>query len=377
MAETMERSRNRYQFDMDQIRHWYEDEGASVREVARRAGTSDRTMWRHMNAAGIRMRPAGNSGPPVVDPVSPAEAQAIRAALEEARQTGERQIDIARRFGRSEVTIRRIERNERGDSRRSTGILLAAIRAVLDEVNTWTGPDSVADESLARGAQSIREKISAALADSAWAAAVNGGPSREPRRRGRPADVVAEQKVRELHASGLRGKQIDAECGWRGGKAGDIQKRLGLDPRKPRSDPGADELRALYAELRTVMAVASRLGCSDGRVSRLLKDAGITIKPGGLRRHPLDAHEEAIRRERPHATILELAERYGVPFAVMSGWLDHRGITTYHIVTAAEHDEIVRLGGEGLSLGEIGRRLGRPSITIKKHLEPASRPRLK
>jgi transposase len=279
---------------------------------------------------------------------------------------------IGRRTGIPYKTIQRhmvtagIERRPPGpvipihqvQARRSTAAERQQARALLEDGSLL---EDVADR-LGRSPDSIRR----------W--------TRPVMRERRQMDVRAEEQVREWHARGLRGTQIDDRLGWYRGKALLIQKKLGLDGRLP-APASAGELAQLYGSLGSVGAVAAHLGASYKRTGTALKAAGIHLVSGGRRHHlPLDDHLDAIRRARlvQRVPVGELASRYGVSYGYMNGYLNSRGIRGFRRRTAAEHREMLGLRAAGMSYARIGRRFGVSGQTVAQHVKnPGNRPRLR
>lgn len=171
-------------------------------------------------------------------------------------------------------------------------------------------------------------------------------------------------KVRELHAQGLRGEQIDDALGWKRGRAYNYQVRLGLDPRRPL--PAAAQVAELYRELGSVAAVARRLRRPERLISSVLRNAGITMKRAGR----LEAHLDDIRRAlledgEPMAAV---AARYGVPRNTMQSFTYGHGVSFYRQVTAEQHDQMVQLRAAGVPAAQIARQLGVSGSAVYMHL---------
>jgi hypothetical protein len=183
-----------------------------------------------------------------------------------------------------------------------------------------------------------------------------------------------QRQVRQLHAQGLRGIQIDQACGWPEGRAGRIQQGLGLDPRRP--DPPARQAARLYRDLGTVAAVAARLRRSERVISRVLKSAGVAVPgPRGGPRDPglarLEPHLDAIRAARTgprKVPLQELAARYGVSYATMANFVKQRQVVSFRRVSREQHERMVALRAEGVSKAEIGRQTGFSATTVDKHV---------
>lgn len=289
--------------------------GDSLRGLERRTGVPHKTIQRHMIAAGIPRRDPG--------PVIP--IQHVRA----------------RNYQRSSMP----ERQQ----------IYAAIEAGV-------ALEIIAERS-GRSLETIRRY-----------ARRPGARNSPPRRRARE-----EEAVREWHARGLRGSQIDVRLGWWNGKAGQIQKRLGLDWRQPGPDPA--EAAGLYRSLGSVEAVAARMGVGRPRAAAALRAAGVRLIPGGHRQElPLDAHLDELRRARTveRVPVGVLADRYGVSYGYMNFYLTSRGIRGYRLRTAAEHQRMLELAADGMFHSEIARRIGTTPQTVAQHLKnPGGGPRLR
>jgi DNA-binding CsgD family transcriptional regulator len=299
-------TQHRVSLDPADLRRWYHDEGLSTRQIAARIGVGNKTVQRHLIAAGIdRREPSCN---PVPDPGT--------------------------RFSRDERV------------------------AIHEAFDAWL--EGVAAQ-YGRTPKAIRMTLARAL-----------GPASRTRSGVWERD---RERVRELHAQGLRGREIDRALGWIPGRTAPHQRRMGLDPRKPLPAlPSVDELRRLYLEAGNIRGLARRIGRSQRQAREDLAAAGIEIRSGPPRSHHphrLEPHLEDMRRAYVDESVSvdDLARRYSMTARYLREFLNARGVRRVPRLTAADHERILALYAGGMSKAAIAREIGCSAPTVDHHIE--------
>jgi DNA-binding NarL/FixJ family response regulator len=299
---------SRLDLNTAQIKAWYA-EGATLSEIGERLGISPSAVHRHMMAADIpRRKPGrkpGDRRPRPRHAFKPTrhhlDMDQIRAWYEEGASIGE----IGRRLGVPKKTVHR-------------HMIAAEIPRRLPGPVTAGGYTPLSDEEKA----AIRAAAEAGTAITRIAAAF--GRSDDTVRRLIPKPERAdgrkhpdrEAKVREMHAQGLRGRQIDDALGWTRGGAAPIQRRLGLETRSPL--PDACRVAEAYRTLGSEKAAAAHLHKDIKLIRSILRDAGIIPAhrvypmPGSRAQRILDVlagHPEGL----PTPQIAELSGEHSRP----------------------------------------------------------------
>ena len=137
----------------------------------------------------------------------------------------------------------------------------------------------------------------------------------------------------------------------------------------------------LYKEVRSGNKVVQMLGVGDQTVYGVLRDNG--IETTGLeeyrdrvRAFDDKAMEDVIGRYQSGENATQIAKHYGVTNGTVLVSLRKAGIEIRESkppLSAEEKEEIVRLYKEGVSMKEIGKRLGRMEATIRNFLNKSHR----
>ena len=128
----------------------------------------------------------------------------------------------------------------------------------------------------------------------------------------------------------------------------------------------------LAREGRRSADIADEAGCSMSSVQRICRANGLAMRRTGGKEgvpHPdfvgrlgrrMFDHDEAAELFMSGCEIEDLADRYGVAYGAMRSMLLRRGLVSLPEREAALADDVVRLRGEGMTFGDVGKRLGVP-----------------
>lgn len=302
---------------MDQVRELYIVKELSLREVGQVVGMSAPQLRRRMAAAGIpRREPSCNPTPQGKQPVSPEEAEAIKAAVAAAGE--DVTIDeLAARLGRSQTTIRRIAGwSEHRQSRSLTGNEEAQLK-----------------ELHAAGLRGVQ--IARILGRS------QGIIYTAQRHLGLPPDRPDPDHATVVALYGKLGSYAAVS-----------------EAARPQVPP---------KRIKVILE-------SEGITPREHPPHRRAPQPP----HPLDPHLAEIGRLWLHTGILlsELADLYEVEYHVMHGFLKSRKLfrTTGSSarVSAGMHQQILDLTAVGWSSGDISAELGISQVSVNRHrrIEP-------
>lgn len=140
------------------------------------------------------------------------------------------------------------------------------------------------------------------------------------------------------------------------------------------------QVAALYESGWTTTALADRFGLNAGYVSRLLRQAGVAMRPPGVRATAISPADLAQARVQcPSAAAM--AERFGVSVATVHRRMDAAGLPPFPVGKPAgtrkivmPSKELVRARAECTCAREVAERLGVSVTTVYRRFAEAGIP---
>jgi DNA-directed RNA polymerase specialized sigma subunit len=332
-----------------------EAEGMTQREIAKRLGVSQASVYQWMKEAGISYRRPRRPGP---------AQKRLQEFFDSGEAEGLTQREIAERIGLSPSQVSYLMKRT-GLSRRLGA--QTRLQKLLDSGEA---------EGMTQG--EIAERIGASRARVSQLMKEGGISYRRPRR--------AQKRLQEFfdsgEAEGLTQKEIAERVGVSPTRASQLIKEMGVPYQRPRRTQKRLQklLDSGEAEGLTQKEIAKRLGVSPGTVSLLLKNMGISRRP----RLPGTAQTRLQKLldsgEAEGMTRREVAERIGVSPGHVSLLLKNMGISHRPFKAGRQRDPEIRERlqrlfdsgeAEKMTQREIAERVGASRASVYQWMKEA------